>query len=79
LGNNPVSESGRSLWYFLWVLAVALLPRAAVTHKSSEHNESMYFVVRRMPDRVTAPGGDFLPIVLETPISGRELLGAFDF
>ena len=79
MGNNPVSESGRSLWYFLWVLAVALLPRAAVTHKSSEHNESMYFVVRRMPDRVTAPGGDFLPIVLGTTlIGGRELLGAFD-
>jgi hypothetical protein len=33
-----------------------------------------------MPDRVTAPGDDFLPIVLgTTPIGGRELLSAFEF
>ena len=49
-------------------------------HKSSEHNESIYFIVRRIADRVIAPGGDFLPIVLgATLIVGRELLGAFDF
>jgi hypothetical protein len=48
-------------------------------HKSSEHNESIYFIVRHITDRVTAPGGDFLPIVLGTTlIGGRELLGAFD-
>ena len=40
-------------------------------HKSSEHNESIYFIVRRMTDRVTAPGGDFLPIVLGTTLNWR--------